>query len=76
MVMFKMVCLHYITNINILTQVLTVFQIVEGVRIAHSVTSGCAAGWVTWESLIPSRGKVFSLFSAQTHSGDHEASGY
>lgn len=51
----KHVFLLYITNINILTQVLTVLQIVKGVRIAHTVDSGCATGWVTWEMVFDSQ---------------------
>ena len=38
------VYLFYIKSINILTQVLTVLQTVRGVRIAHTVTIGCATG--------------------------------
>lgn len=40
---------------QILTQVLTVLQIVKEVRLAHTLASGCATGWVTWEMVFDSQ---------------------
>lgn len=55
MVMFKNTCSYFISQYYHITQVLTVLQIVKGVRVAHTVTSGCATGWVTWEMVFDSQ---------------------